>query len=120
MAYFLCNTVTSCLNQLLRTYYCCPKGEVACKKILVHGYEKYSDHMGIWRLKSEKINGYVAYVSPFPENKFMIRNEGLSWILEDVVQSASRGMINFFSERWLNFTKFWHVTPQPDTNIFHT
>ena len=97
MVCFLCKTLTSTLNQLLTIYYCCPPGEEACKKILVHGYEKYSDHMGIYRLKSDKINGYVAYVSPFPENKFMIRNEGVSWILEDVVQSESIGISFFLS-----------------------
>ena len=52
--------------------------------------------MGVYQLRSEKINGYVSYISPLPDNRFMIRSDGVSWIFEDVSQNKSRGIVTFF------------------------
>ena len=54
--------------------------------------------MGVYLLRSEKINGFVSYISPLPENKYMIRSESGSWIFEEVRVQYTRGtvIISFF------------------------
>ena len=70
----------------------------ACNKIMVHG-NGWIDQ-GVYILRPQKVNGLVSYISPKPNEAYLLKGTSSYWVIERISSNEILGMFQFWYMVW--------------------